>query len=153
MQIEELIGLLDEYEGKCGLKKNLANNSVSKYLDMDGEVLSKLTSEECGEASYSLSNYALYLQREINRQHSIVKYCDVAIDGIIGRSIDNYGTQYSKYEHKRAAAISDNDVAKELSKVRNHADIRLITMSYLPARIESIVKTLLELQQSKRRNR
>jgi hypothetical protein len=148
-EIEELI---DGYIAKNHIPDFVnCKHASNRYLDLPTSKLRDMTADECGEASYVLSNYSMYLQKEINKYTSIQRYCDVKIDFIISREIDNVGGQYSKYEQKRILCIRQNDVASQLFKLRNNIEMYLTNLYDLPRKVENMSRTLVELQQSKRR--
>lgn len=151
----KLIALLEEmnnYLDSHGLGGTAKYNAVvDKYLTLAPDVLSKLSAEELGEASYLLSQYATYLQREVNQKRAICDWCDRNISKIITPSIQNYGDQYTNFEYKRDCAVLENPVAKELSIIKGKAMNHLTSLSDIPYRVEKMSDRLSALQTTKRR--
>ena len=63
--------------------------------------------------------------------------------------MQNYGTQYTKWQEKYFSAIKENPMASEILKVKNHAEARVKILNGKADRIQSMAQILNNL--SKRR--
>jgi hypothetical protein len=152
MTLEEVTAVLDKYTGQHGL--NIRGNNLSeKYMNLTTNDMQHMGPEELGEAAYVLSNYALYLQKEVNHQQAIVVWCKDNLDYILADKADQYGGQFCPHAERKLLAIKDSEIARELYKVQMHAKMRVETLSFMPSRIEALSKKLEELQQTKRRQK
>lgn len=150
-RLEVLIKEMNEYLSSHGLTKTAYNAIVDKYLGLLPDQLNKLTADECGEASYLLSQYALYLQRESNQKRAIVEWCERCIDRLVLPVISNYGDNYVKFEQKRECAIKENPLATDISNIRSDALVQLTNMADMPYRVEKMSDRLSALQATRRR--
>lgn len=110
-QIIEIEKQLDDYVAVLGLGKVVYNEGVENVLSIDYDKLSNLSSEETREFSFLLAQYALHIQRKLNRCKSVARWSEKKLNDIIGNEINNYGTQYTKYEEKKLAIIAGNSAA------------------------------------------
>lgn len=150
-RLSQVTDSLDGYAENLGLPKTLAGtveNEVGRLLDMAPEVLWKLSGTECGEAAFLLTRFAMHLQNAVNREQARVRWSEESVKKIIAPTV---GQQkgYS-YEERKMAAIRENDAATKIESLRVKAQLRIDRISYLSAKVESLAKALISLQQSKR---
>lgn len=149
--VQNLIQKMNEYLDSHGLKSNSYNVVVEKYLQLTPDQLGKMGADECGEAAYLLTQYSEYLQREVNQQQAIWEWSEKYIDSLILTKINDYGDGYTRYEYKRACAIKENPLAKDLSKISAKAQNHLTALKDLPYKIEKRADRLAALQATKRK--
>lgn len=149
--VQNLIQKMNDYLDSHGLKSNSYNVVVEKYLQLTPDQLGKMGPEELGEASYLLTQYSEYLQREINQQQGIMEWAEKYIDSLVISQISQYGDGFVKYEYKRACAVKENPLAKDLSKISAKAQNHLTALKDLPYKIEKRADRLAALQATKRK--
>ena len=149
--VQKLIEKMNEYLDSHGLKTNSYNVVVEKYLHLTPDQLNKMGADECGEAAYLLTQYSEYLQREVNQQQAIQDWAEKYIDSLVISKLDQYGDGFVKYEYKRACAIRENPLAKDLSKISMKAQNHLTSLRDLPYKIEKRADRLSALQATKRK--
>ena len=135
-----------------GPKKNLEGEhkgNISRILNLTSETLRILTGEQCLGYAYELHNYGEYLESVKVKENVILEWADSSIWYIISTVMQNYGTQYTKWQEKYYSAIRENPLASEILKVKNHAEARVKILSGKADRIQSMAQILNNL--SKRR--
>lgn len=148
-KLDKLDAALSAYENTLGLEDVRSNGEAKKYLNITHAELSKMTDEQCGEASVVLAQFGFHLQKALNRETAIIAWCEDAT----GRAIAQQVTQYDakSADERKALAIKDNDYATKLQMLKTQAQARVNKINYLPSKTEWLSRTLLELQQTKRR--
>lgn len=135
-----------------GLKLNIKTpNQAESWLNLEEERLSLMTAEECAETAFKLSQYGLFIQKEINRHKAVFSWAESSIVKIIATRLNDYGTQYTPYLIKRAMAIKENPMATELEKIQVLTNNNLLSLEEMPRRIESMVQSLKELSMVRRK--
>lgn len=147
--LAKLNEILDDYDKKFNLVGK-DNKEIEQYLTFSREDFSKLSGDECGEIAASLALFSFNLSKEQNRQSARVGWCESNIDLAVIGTLESYKTSYQTYNEKRLLAINGNSYAKALEKLRISAQTRLSEINFLSNKIDLYIKTLLELQQSKR---
>jgi hypothetical protein len=154
MSIEEkrqrITKLAREYSEQVGLGTIYNKNEINKYLNLSIEEKRKLTAEECGEAAITLSQGAIYIQKEVNILQTDLNWCEKYIDFTIANEVLNLSTQYIPYENKKTVAIKNNDVAMQLQKIINDINARITSVQYIPKQLHELARAYSELQQTKR---
>lgn len=149
--LEALLKEINQYLESHGLKQNRYNAIVDKYLEITPEGLGKMGADELAEGAYLLTQYSEYLQREINKQQSILEWADRNIDMLVYPVLNNYGDSYVKFEQKKASAIMENPTAKELMSIRGKAQNHLTALKDLPYKIDKRADRLAALNVTRRR--
>jgi len=143
--------ILNQYELSLGLPANINPNTASeatRLLALDHSQLPRMSAVECGEAAVVLLFFSAHLQRAVNVESSRVRWADESIKRLIGAKLGHqkgYG-----YEERRLGAISQNQAAQKLERIRVHALIRQDRISFLAAKVEALAKALDGLRQAKR---
>jgi len=123
--------------------------NVSKILGFDADQLKMLTAEECLAYAYELHAYGEYLESVKAKESIVLEWADSSIWYIISTVIQNYGTQYTKWQEKYYSAVKENPLASQILKVKNHAEARVKLLNGKADRVQSMAHILNSL--SKRR--
>lgn len=126
-------------------------SKAADYLNMPEEVVQKLTSDACGEIAFTLSQYNLYIQKVLNQHRAMVKWADRNINYLIARDVEEHGGQYTPFEIKKIRAINENPTAKELFTLKSLADNNVSILEDIPRRVESMIHSLKELANTRRK--
>jgi hypothetical protein len=137
------------YENSIGLPPLPANNTDCSYLELTHEEISKMSAEQCGEAAGNIASYAIYIQRILNKERSILRWLEARINLEISPELNSYTGYYSN-EHRRAVAITNNAYAKELEEMRITSQMKVDMLEGLPYQMNQLCKVLLEVQATKR---
>ena len=135
-----------------GPRKNLKGedvSNISKILNMTSDTLKYLTGEECLVYAYELHSYAEYIETLRTKENAVLEWADSSIWYIISTVMNQYGTQYTKWQEKYYSAIKENPLASQILKVKNHAEARVKILDGKADRIQSMAQVLNNL--SKRR--
>ncbi len=148
-RVNILNSFLDNYDNSVGLGKIYFDDRVQEYLTLTYEELNSYDAEECNIAAYTLERYALYLQKEINRNQAKYNWALENIVKIIGKIGNNYGDKWTKYEMRRSMVINDNEYAEALNSLAMEMNIKITELSYITKNISSISNTLKNLSRNK----
>ncbi len=150
---EALDNLLAEYEERLGVGAvfHPEGEAESKRLvGMPPSQLHKMTAEECGEAAYTLRQFAYHLQKAANRELARVNWANESIRRVIATIVAH--TRGASAEERRALAIREDDVATKYDVIRVLAQTRIDRLSFLGIRVSEMARSLEALQQTKRSN-
>tara|TARA_B100001094_G_C18182410_1_gene801715 strand:+ start:1209 stop:1697 length:489 start_codon:yes stop_codon:yes gene_type:complete len=131
-----------------GPKKNLEGEykgNISRILNLTSETLRILTGEQCLSYAYELHNYGEYLESVKVKENAILEWADSSIWYIISTVMQNYGSQYTKWQEKYYSAIKENPLASDILKVKNHAEARVKILNGKADRIQSMANILTNL--------
>lgn len=106
-----------------------------------------MTSQECGESAYVLEQYALFIQRATNREQARIHRSEELLRKLLP-SLLRDRREYM-FDEKKMMAVADSPQAMELERLRVEGVLRLDRLAYMAARISSVSKLMLSLQQTK----
>lgn len=125
------------------------NANLEFILNLDGEQLRGMSPTVLLEHSYELYAYAEYLETVKSKEKNILEWSDSSIWFIIGKEMNNYGSEFTKWQVKYYAAIAENPLASEILKVKNHASARVESLEGKSKRITKMADTLTNLARRK----
>lgn len=146
----EIEKVLAEYKKSLGIVIR-GNPEAEKFLNLSINDLRHMDAEQCAEAAVTLSQLSLYIQNEYNKHQRKLQWADENIKSLAAPHLHQYGDQWVPHDVKIKRFIRDNITATKLQQIKVEAQMRIDELSYIPHRIDSLSKTLLELTQSKRR--
>ncbi len=130
----------------------IQNPEVIDALQLTYEQLKNIVSEEALILACQLQQYALYIQSVYNRLDSIKGWAEHNLSVVVGKEGRNYGTDYTKYEEKRAYVINENSYAKALAKILLSSSSKAKELNHMSNKIEKYSYILLELSKRKTRD-
>jgi len=151
-QVAEWDRVLDEYEKSIGISTYETHNKftedeLNSYFTMNRDAIEKLTPEDCAQIAMRLSQYALFVQRTLNREIARHNWAEESIKETIADEINNY--KGYGYVEKSLQAIKHNDKASSLNKIKKYAKQRMDRMSYIANNIKNLSDILLAVQKTK----
>jgi hypothetical protein len=151
-QVSEWDRVLDEYEKSIGISTYETHNKftedeLNSYFTMNRDAIEKLTPEDCAQIAMRLSQYALFVQRTLNREIARHNWAEESIKETIADEINNY--KGYGYVEKSLQAIKHNDKASSLNKIKKYAKQRMDRMSYIANNIKNLSDILLAVQKTK----
>ena len=156
-KLEKVNAVLDEYDEKIGLSAIRKDEDVEKILSLNYKALSTLSDEECGEMAFILFQYAVFLQKENNRHNAVIEWAKHYIDIDIGARVDQHSgpNRFSSFEEKKLKIIADptNEYVSKLNRIMMQAKVYCKETDFIANRVSQLGSCLLELQQTKRKNR
>lgn len=150
-QLKNLDDVLDELEGKIGLPKSEEFPDMTSYLDSMGDV-STLTAEECGIQATALARYSFFLQRRYNKEVARLNWAESTLNQYTASHANEYIGDYKAVEERQALVVKNDSYANQLWRIRDHAKQRANRLFGLSQKIDNIVKSLIELQNTRRRS-
>jgi hypothetical protein len=142
---------LDGFERGLGVPALAGEDEVTvearRLLGMAPSAVRKMGAVECGESAYVLGQFAFRLQQAQNREQGRVTWATEAVKRTIAPRVDKY-SGYS-FEERKLKAVRDDEAASKLDAIRVRAQMRLDRLSFMAARADGLVKTLLSLKNTK----
>lgn len=123
-QFETFKRSVDDYIDLKGIKQVSFTDDFEVALNLDLDVMDKLTQQECFDYAYTLYQYAGYIQDEIAQQQVVVDWCNTRLNYIIATNEDCF-PQYTKHEMKIPILIKENSFASKVDQWRLVAESRL----------------------------
>lgn len=153
-EVETWDKVLDDYEKGVGLPTYLADGisetELQEYLTMNRNVIEKLSPEDCAQISMRLGQFAFHIQRTLNREIARHNWAEETIKETIAFDINNY--KGYGYAEKSYQAISGNDKAQALNKIKKYAKQRMDRLGYLANNLKNLSDILLSIQRNKVKN-
>jgi hypothetical protein len=151
-QVQQWDKVLDEYENSIGLGQynnlqGFSESELNEYFSMNRDAIEKLTPEDCAQIAYRLAQYALFLQRTLNREIARHNWAEETIKHTIADELNNY-KGYGFLE-KSLQAIKYNEKATALYKIQKYAKQRMDRLSYLANNIKNLSDVILTVQKTK----
>lgn len=143
--------ILDEYEKGIGVpvysESAFQEIELQEYLTMNRDSIEKLTPEDCAQISMRLAQFAFHVQRTINREQARHNWAEETIKEVIANEINNY--KGYGYIEKSYQAITGNEKASALNKIKKYARQRMDRLGFLANNIKNLSDILLAIQRTK----
>lgn len=121
---EQLDKILDEYNYNNNIGIPFSNGEVSQYISMSRDQIEAMSKEDKHIASIQLSQYAVYLQRLVNRERARLSWSNAVINKLASSHWEEHD-KFLSYEIKIAKISKEYDIVDKAIKIRNHAQIRI----------------------------
>lgn len=149
--IDELMIKLDNFANDKYVFNVNINNDIEELLNLDRNKLKGMEPDEIGENAVLLAKYAYYIQSLCNQESIALHFAEESLKKIVMANYKQHKGQYMKQEEVEGSIIANNEAAKEYNRLKVLAKARVLKLSYLANRIQFVVQTLLDYQQSKRK--
>lgn len=150
--LKEFESLVDKYETDINLLfPKCQPSNIESALNLTEQDLNQMNSEECGAKAHTLSQYILYLQKEINRNTIRVNWAKNKMNLLIAAKFNEYGDKYTKVEIKMGMLCKENTYAAAINGILQHAEARITSLTNITMHVSLICNTLMSLQTSKRK--
>lgn len=129
---------LFRYEASLGLPEfGFANETrASDLIQLSESKLAKLTPSECAEGAYILEQFALYIQRAINRENAALLKLESELNSVIySRPLKANG---GSVEERRWYVIATDQNARELQNSITETKQKIETISHLSLKLERL---------------
>lgn len=147
-KVNEFTVQLDDVERKVGLKHLVINPEAERLLSLSETDLDKLTAQECAINKYILLQYALSIQKTINRATAVRNWAERNINVILAKEFKSF-SEFMKSEVKRQAIISSNTYAQRLGEIYNEQQGIIDSLMYIAQAANSIANAFQTLFMSK----
>lgn len=138
----EFTSAVEEWLSSKNLANIQENENIEQILNMKSDHLKILTGEECLSKAYELYAYGEYIEFTKVKEKIVLEWADSSIWYIISTTMQNYGTQYTKWQEKYYSAIKENPLATDILRVRNHAEARVSLLNGKSERIQKMAEIL-----------
>lgn len=148
--LQEIEDGLKEYETQnAGLPIN-KEQQAPKCLFMPIEELRKMNPDELADASFVISQYAMYIQRMLNQSRSWEKWLKMKIDEVASDYITQVDKSYGSYERMQIAKHSPA-LCKKLNSVLRTVIARTERLYSIPENIRFISESIKDIKFSQLR--
>ncbi len=148
-KLEEFLDAINDWISCKGLIKLERNDEVEVILNMNSSDLNHLSAKECLSHAYELYAYADYVESVKAKEKIVLEWAESSIWYIISKSLDNYGSTYTKWEQKYYSAVKENPLASDILKIKKHAESRLSIIEGKSARIQKMADILNNLSRTR----
>lgn len=148
-RLEEFLQTIDDWITCKGLPKVEQKEDIEAILNMRSQDISQLSAKECLAFAYELYAYADYLESIKSKEKIALDWAESSIWYIISKSLDNYGTSYTKWEQKYYHAVQENPLASDILKIKIHAESRLATVEGKASKVLRMADTLSNLSKTR----
>lgn len=151
-KLAEFLQAIEDWKSSKHLKEVRPPKDESKLntiLNGCSDWLKMLNDKECMMYAYELYVYAEYIETVKAKEKTVLEWADASIWFIIGGVINQYGSQYSKWQEKYYAAVKENPLASEILKIKNHAEARVRMLDGKHDRLMKMADTLNNLARRK----
>lgn len=150
-QVNEWDRVLDEYEKSIGIGSYnpnlLPEDELNNYFKMNRDEIEKLTPDDCGQIAYRLGQFALHVQRSLNRENARIHWADETIKETIADQLNTY--KGYGYVEKSIQAIKHNEKASALNKIKKYAQQRSDRLQYISNSIKNLSDIMLSVSKTK----
>ena len=144
-KLNEFLLAIEEWTSSKHLASVKEPEGATRILNMKKDDLKMLTGEECLCYAYELHAYSEYIETVRVKENTILEWAEGSIWYIISTVMQNYGTQYTKWQEKYYSAIKENPLASDILKVKNHAEARVKILNGKADRTQSMANILINL--------
>ena len=148
-KLEEFLDAINDWISCKGLIKLERNDEVEAILNMNSSDLNHLSAKECLSHAYELYAYADYVESVKAKEKIVLEWAESSIWYIISKSLDNYGTTYTKWEQKYYSAVKENPLASEILKIKKYAEARLAMVEGKSNKVLRMADTLSNLSKTR----
>jgi hypothetical protein len=121
------------------------NPQIKMILNMNAAEIRELSNDECASYAYELYAYSEYVEGVRTKEKIVLDWADASIWYIVSTLMQNYGTQYTKWQEKYYSAIQENPLASDILRIKNHAECRVTTLDGKSERIQKMADILTNL--------
>jgi hypothetical protein len=144
-RLNEFINAVEDWKSSKSIATVKENEEIEIILNLKTEDIKSLSSEVQASYAYELYAYSEYIETQKAKESIILEWADSSIWYIISTVMNNYGSQYTKWQEKYYSAIRENPLACEILKVKNHAEARVKILSGKADRVQSMANILTNL--------
>ena len=144
-RLNEFINAVEDWKSSKSIATVKENEEIEIILNLQTEDIKSLSSEVQASYAYELYAYSEYIETQKAKESIILEWADSSIWYIISTVMNNYGSQYTKWQEKYYSAIRENPLASEILKVKNHAEARVKILSGKADRVQSMANILTNL--------
>jgi hypothetical protein len=144
-KLNEFLQAVEDWTSSQHIARMEEKEDIARILNFPSSTLQTLTTSECLCYAYELYAYGEYIETIRTKENTTLEWADSSIWYIISTAMQNYGTQYTKWQEKYYSAIKENPLASEILKVKNHAEARVKMLDGKASRIQKMAEILTNL--------
>ena len=106
-RLNEFINAVEDWKSSKSIATVKENEEIEIILNLETEDIKSLSSDVQASYAYELYAYSEYIETQKARESIILEWADSSIWYIISTVMQNYGTQYTKWQEKYYSAIRE----------------------------------------------
>ncbi len=143
--IEDINNGLDEYDNQMAGLPKWSKIDAPSYLTMDLDQLRKKSPDELSEALIQLGQYALNVQRLINRNRSWERWGKAKLDQLTAHYLPEVGSNFG-FNERILLARNNPEYCKRINAFLVKVQMRLDDLDQLPYHIKLISDSIKDLK-------
>lgn len=149
--LESLNQSLDQYEKGIIFDNNNPDveSELEQYFKMSISELGQVDGQQAAVIAVKLVQYGHYIQRLINKESGVIRWCDAVINKFCVNRWTNF-SDFIKSDIKIGLIIKDDEAMQMVSKIKNHAIQRKERLNQIPENIKYLSSAMIEISRSKR---
>jgi hypothetical protein len=145
LNVQQIDELMEKYETSVVGLPLVGKMEAPKYLSMSLEDLKKRTADELSEAYFSLNQYALYVQRLINKSKSWERWIFLKKDEIAAHYIPELPT-YLGFNERELIAKNNPQICKKLNSFLRQVRLELDRLYDIPQNIRFMAEAIKDMK-------
>jgi len=143
--VEEGEAIMDRFEQEIAGLSKWGRKDIPEYLDMPIEQLRKKTPDELSEAVFLLNQYALNIQRLINRNKAWERCLRSRLDELEAWHLEKVPDRYGYNERPKMARFKPEQCQK-LNKFLRRIQMQSDVLYDIPNQVRSVAESIRELK-------
>lgn len=118
---DEFNNYIDSYSKSLGIPDLSLDPFVEEAFIMSHEDFLLLTSEEAASYAFKLTQYILFLRKDLDKNRVRSEWCSDVINRILAKTYSSY-SEYMKYEVRKQSIMLDNSYALKVHELKMKID-------------------------------
>jgi hypothetical protein len=148
-KLDAFLKAVDDWTKSKYLVEVKPPEEIEDILNAPMNVIASWNHETCNVAAFKLYAYAEYVETQKVKEKNILEWSESSIWFIISGVMDQYGSQYAKWQQKYYDACRENPMASEILKIKGHAEARVRTLEGKHSRIMKMAEILTNMARRK----
>lgn len=123
-RLEHFLKCINDYIESKNFTGPKFNEEFKQPETLDLDTMNCLTRDDCFNYGYMLYQYADFVATELNKNKSIVLYCEDSLNKILSKEMPDM-PQFTKHEMKAAMILNENVVANKINEWKIVAQSRV----------------------------
>jgi hypothetical protein len=143
--VPEIDATLDKFEQELGGLPKWSNAEAPKYLYMNVTDLGKKSPEELSEAAFALNQYALNLQRLINKLRGWERWCIARLDQLEAYYLLSVPQNYG-FNERTKMARHNPEPCKKINEYLRKIRMQLDRLYEMPSQIKVMSESVRDIK-------
>ena len=142
---QKITEALEEYESQKAGLPSLGHMDAPEYISMNINILKKKSAYQLCEAAFELRQYALYLQRMLNKEKAWKSWAESKLDEITADELLHIAGHYG-WNERMLLAKTQNPICKKLNSFLREVSLHINRLLFIPNEIHKLADTINDLK-------